>query len=113
MNLVMILSKEYLNYQAERTTLSNIHLDISVGNLVAVVGSTGEGKTSLVSAILGEIPAVADTEVVVRGTVAYVPQVSWIFNATVGSLTLKLLLFIVNELINSLMDAAVGILCLI
>lgn len=69
--------------KAERTTLSNIHLDISVGNLVAVVGSTGEGKTSLVSAILGEIPAVADTEVVVRGTVAYVPQVSWIFNATV------------------------------
>ena len=46
MNLVMILSEKYLNYQAERTTLSNIHLDISVGSLVAVVGSTGDGKTN-------------------------------------------------------------------
>ncbi|XP_057833257.2 ABC transporter C family member 2 [Cryptomeria japonica] len=69
--------------KAENPTLSNINLDVSIGNLVAVVGATGEGKTSLISAMLGEIPSMADTEVVVRGTVAYVPQVSWIFNATV------------------------------
>ncbi|XP_078175998.1 ABC transporter C family member 2-like [Carex rostrata] len=70
---------------AERPTLSNVNLDIPVGSLVAVVGSTGEGKTSLVSAMLGELPAVAgsNTSVVVRGSVAYVPQISWIFNATV------------------------------
>ena len=62
-----------------------MNLDIPVGSLVAVVGSTGEGKTSLVSAMLGELPAVlgSNTSVVVRGTVAYVPQISWIFNATV------------------------------
>ncbi|XP_074355383.1 ABC transporter C family member 12-like isoform X3 [Apium graveolens] len=53
------------------------------GTLVAIVGSTGEGKTSLVSAMLGELPAVGDTNVVIRGKVAYVSQVSWIFNATV------------------------------
>lgn len=70
--------------QAERATLSNINLDIPVGSLVAVVGSTGEGKTSLVSAMLGELPPIADSTVVIRGTVAYVPQVSWIFNATVS-----------------------------
>ncbi|CAL0309004.1 unnamed protein product [Lupinus luteus] len=69
--------------KAESTTLSNINLDIPVGSLVAVVGSTGEGKTSLVSAMLGELPPIADSTVVKRGTVAYVPQVSWIFNATV------------------------------
>ncbi|TKY71949.1 ABC transporter C family member 2 [Spatholobus suberectus] len=69
--------------KAERATLSNINLDIPVGCLVAVVGSTGEGKTSLVSAMLGELPPMADSTVVMRGTVAYVPQVSWIFNATV------------------------------
>ncbi|XP_078176000.1 ABC transporter C family member 2-like isoform X2 [Carex rostrata] len=70
---------------AERPTLSNVNLDIPVGSLVAVVGNTGEGKTSLVSAMLGELPAVAgsNTSVVVRGSVAYVPQISWIFNATV------------------------------
>ena len=63
--------------------MSNINLDIPVGSLVAVVGSTGEGKTSLISAMLGELPASGDTNVVIRGTVAYVPQISWIFNATV------------------------------
>lgn len=66
-------------------TLSNINLDIPVGSLVAVVGSTGEGKTSLISAMLGELPAVdEDATVVIRGRVAYVSQVSWIFNATVN-----------------------------
>ncbi|CAL5025388.1 unnamed protein product [Urochloa decumbens] len=71
--------------QAERPTLSNVNLDVPVGSLVAIVGSTGEGKTSLISAMLGEIPPVSgsDTSVVIRGSVAYVPQVSWIFNATV------------------------------
>ncbi|XP_073268706.1 ABC transporter C family member 2 isoform X2 [Populus alba] len=69
--------------KAERHTLSNINLDVPIGSLVAVVGSTGEGKTSLVSAMLGELPATSDASVVIRGTVAYVPQVSWIFNATV------------------------------
>ncbi|XP_010522092.1 PREDICTED: ABC transporter C family member 2 [Tarenaya hassleriana] len=69
--------------KADKPTLSNINLDIPVGSLVAVVGSTGEGKTSLISAMLGELPAVSDAVVTLRGSVAYVPQVSWIFNATV------------------------------
>ena len=72
------------SYQAERPTLSDVNLDIPVGSLVAIVGSTGEGKTSLISAMLGELPPISDASVVVRGTVAYVPQVSWIFNATVS-----------------------------
>nr|GMD83307.1 ABC transporter C family member 2-like [Ipomoea batatas] len=69
--------------KAEKPTLSNINLDIPIGSLVAVVGGTGEGKTSLISAMLGEVPAVTDASVAIRGTVAYVPQISWIFNATV------------------------------
>ncbi|XP_057494162.1 ABC transporter C family member 2-like isoform X1 [Actinidia eriantha] len=69
--------------KAEKPTLSNINLDIPMGSLVAIVGSTGEGKTSLISAMLGELPPIADASFVIRGTVAYVPQVSWIFNATV------------------------------
>ncbi|RAL50240.1 hypothetical protein DM860_007914 [Cuscuta australis] len=69
--------------KGEKPTLSNINLDIPIGSLVAIVGGTGEGKTSLISAMLGEIPAVTDSSVVIRGTVAYVPQISWIFNATV------------------------------
>uniref|UniRef100_A0A6N2KZ89 ABC-type xenobiotic transporter n=1 Tax=Salix viminalis TaxID=40686 RepID=A0A6N2KZ89_SALVM len=67
----------------EKPTLSNINLKIEVGSLVAIVGGTGEGKNSLISAMLGELPPMEDASVVIRGTVAYVPQVSWIFNATV------------------------------
>ncbi|KAJ9565724.1 hypothetical protein OSB04_001690 [Centaurea solstitialis] len=67
----------------DKPVLSNINLDIPIGSLVAIVGSTGEGKTSLISAMLGELPPVSDAQVTMRGTVAYVPQVSWIFNATV------------------------------
>ncbi|KAL3741423.1 hypothetical protein ACJRO7_016978 [Eucalyptus globulus] len=69
--------------KAEKPTLSNINLDIPVGSLVAIIGGTGEGKTSLISAMLGELPPISDGRIIIRGTVAYAPQVSWIFNATV------------------------------
>ncbi|OMO92331.1 hypothetical protein COLO4_17675 [Corchorus olitorius] len=69
--------------KAEKLTLSDINLDVPVGSLVAIVGGTGEGKTSLISAMLGELPPHMNSSVVIRGTVAYVPQVSWIFNASV------------------------------
>ncbi|KAH7568509.1 hypothetical protein JRO89_XS06G0008600 [Xanthoceras sorbifolium] len=68
--------------KVHKPTLSNINLEIPVGSLVAIVGGTGEGKTSLISAMLGELPALKDASVAIRGTVAYVPQLSWIFNAT-------------------------------
>ncbi|CAO2823372.1 unnamed protein product [Amaranthus hypochondriacus] len=70
--------------KADKPTLANINLDIPVGSLVAIVGGTGEGKTSLISAMLGELPSMSsDTSAIIRGKVSYVPQVSWIFNATV------------------------------
>ncbi|KAI3740119.1 hypothetical protein L2E82_30538 [Cichorium intybus] len=70
---------------APKPTLADINIDIPVGSLVAIVGGTGEGKTSLISAMLGELPPLENTNasVVIRGTAAYVPQISWIFNATV------------------------------
>lgn len=67
----------------ERPTLSRINLEVPSGSLVAIVGSTGEGKTSLISAALGELPAMSGGQVVIRGNVAYVSQVSWIFNASI------------------------------
>lgn len=39
--------------------LSNINLKISAGQLVAVVGTVGSGKSSLVSAFLGEMDKVS------------------------------------------------------
>lgn len=60
----------------EPPVLTEIQLDIAAGQLVAVVGSTGCGKSSLVSAALGYMHQVTGPAVTARGKVAYVPQVS-------------------------------------
>uniref|UniRef100_A0A6I8RP40 ATP binding cassette subfamily C member 3 n=1 Tax=Xenopus tropicalis TaxID=8364 RepID=A0A6I8RP40_XENTR len=61
--------------------LQNINLLVPSGSLVAVVGQVGCGKSSLVSALLGEMEK-EEGEVSVRGSVAYVPQQAWIQNCT-------------------------------
>lgn len=49
---------------------------------IAVVGCVGSGKSSLISAILGEMEKLSGT-VNCDGSIAYVPQQAWIQNATV------------------------------
>ncbi|XP_042311067.1 ATP-binding cassette sub-family C member 3 isoform X5 [Sceloporus undulatus] len=61
--------------------LKDINWLIPNGSLVAVVGHVGCGKSSLVSALLGEMEKLHG-EVAVKGSVAYVPQLAWIQNAT-------------------------------
>ncbi|KAI1894334.1 hypothetical protein AGOR_G00114740 [Albula goreensis] len=56
-------------------------LDIKPGRLVAVVGAVGSGKSSLISAILGEVHTLKGY-INIKGSVAYVPQQAWIQNAT-------------------------------
>lgn len=51
------------------------------GSLVAVVGSVGSGKSSIVSAFLGEMERITGV-VNTNGTIAYVSQQAWIQNAT-------------------------------
>ncbi|KAM8924619.1 ATP-binding cassette sub-family C member 2 [Pelodytes ibericus] len=62
-------------------TVKNVNLDIKEGQLVAVVGGVGSGKSSLVSSILGEMDHVSGY-INIKGSVAYVPQQAWIQNAT-------------------------------
>ncbi|PVD27664.1 hypothetical protein C0Q70_12831 [Pomacea canaliculata] len=61
--------------------LKNIDLNIGVGRLVAVVGHVGSGKSSLISAFLGETEKLSG-EVILKSSVAYVPQQAWIQNTT-------------------------------
>ncbi|XP_062886763.1 ATP-binding cassette sub-family C member 3 isoform X1 [Mobula hypostoma] len=61
--------------------LERINLAIPQGSLVAVVGQVGCGKTSLISALLGEMEK-QNGKVSVQGSVAYVPQQAWIRNAS-------------------------------
>ncbi|XP_061472000.1 ATP-binding cassette sub-family C member 3 isoform X2 [Rhineura floridana] len=61
--------------------LKDINWLVPSGSLVAVVGHVGCGKSSLMSALLGEMEKLHG-EVAVKGSVAYVPQLAWIQNAT-------------------------------
>ncbi len=63
--------------QSWRPTLSGIDLRVRPGSLVAVVGQVGAGKSSLLSALLGEMERAAGTANT-RGEVSYVPQQAWI-----------------------------------
>ncbi|XP_023277902.1 multidrug resistance-associated protein 1-like [Seriola lalandi dorsalis] len=62
--------------------LKRINIRVPRGSLVAVVGHVGSGKSSLLSAMLGETEK-RSGQVTVKGSVAYVPQQAWIQNATV------------------------------
>ncbi|KFP15121.1 Canalicular multispecific organic anion transporter 2, partial [Egretta garzetta] len=64
-----------------KPSLKDINMLVPSGALVAVVGHVGCGKSSLVSALLGEMEKL-EGEVAVKGSVAYVPQQAWIQNAT-------------------------------
>lgn len=63
-------------------TLRNVNLEVQREQKVAVCGPVGAGKSSLLCAILGEMPKISGT-VDVFGTMAYVSQTSWIQSGTV------------------------------
>ncbi|NXH21247.1 MRP6 protein, partial [Bucco capensis] len=62
--------------------LTSIDLTVPQGSLLAVVGQVGAGKSSLLSALLGELEKIAGS-VTMKDTAAYVPQQAWIQNASV------------------------------
>ena len=70
--------------------LKDIELEVEKGRFVAVIGQVGSGKSSLISAILGEMELVKNDETGQKGkvniseeqTLCYVPQQAWIQNDT-------------------------------
>ncbi|XP_068337296.1 ABC transporter C family member 3-like [Pyrus communis] len=58
-------------------TLKDINFKVSRGMRVAVCGTVGSGKSSLLSCILGEVPKISGT-LKLCGTKAYVSQSPWI-----------------------------------
>ncbi|KAH9945319.1 ABC protein [Epithele typhae] len=61
--------------------VKDVDLDIARGTLVAVVGSVGSGKSSLLQGLIGEMRKVKGS-VAFGGRVAYCSQSAWIQNAT-------------------------------
>uniref|UniRef100_A0A3B3Y3I8 ATP-binding cassette, sub-family C (CFTR/MRP), member 3 n=1 Tax=Poecilia mexicana TaxID=48701 RepID=A0A3B3Y3I8_9TELE len=78
---VSVVNGKFTWAKEDEPVLDNINVMVPQGSLVAVVGHVGCGKSSLISALLGDMEKV-EGEVSVRGSVAYVPQQAWIQNAT-------------------------------
>ncbi|KAK1365678.1 ABC-type xenobiotic transporter [Heracleum sosnowskyi] len=56
---------------------------IRKGYKVAICGSVGSGKSSLLCSILGEIPKISGNNIKVYGSKAFVPQSAWIQTGTI------------------------------
>uniref|UniRef100_A0A3Q1MCF0 Multidrug resistance-associated protein 4 n=1 Tax=Bos taurus TaxID=9913 RepID=A0A3Q1MCF0_BOVIN len=69
---------------SETPTLQGLSFTVRPGELLAVIGPVGAGKSSLLRALLGELPR-SQGQVHVHGRVAYVPQQPWEFPGTVKS----------------------------
>ncbi|EPQ56430.1 multidrug resistance-associated ABC transporter [Gloeophyllum trabeum ATCC 11539] len=68
--------------EAPNPVLEGIDLTVRKGELVGVLGRLGAGKSSLLSAIIGDMTRV-EGEVVVHGNVSYAPQNPWIMSASI------------------------------
>uniref|UniRef100_A0A673AZ73 ABC-type glutathione-S-conjugate transporter n=1 Tax=Sphaeramia orbicularis TaxID=375764 RepID=A0A673AZ73_9TELE len=62
-------------------SLHSLNIKVEPGSIVAVVGHVGSGKSSLLSAMLGEMERRSGSACI-KGSVAYVPQQAWILNAS-------------------------------
>ncbi|KAK6195727.1 hypothetical protein SNE40_001092 [Patella caerulea] len=67
--------------ESDQLTLDNINVNVKAGELLAVIGPVGAGKSSLLMALLGELPLTSGN-INVKGKVAYVSQQPWIFSGT-------------------------------
>jgi ABC-type multidrug transport system fused ATPase/permease subunit len=66
--------------------LIDINFTVRKGEMVAVIGDIGSGKSSLMYSLLGEMKYkkdLAKPRVVVNGTISLVTQKPWIVNDTV------------------------------
>ncbi|CAG2178373.1 unnamed protein product, partial [Oppiella nova] len=64
------------------STIQNISFNIKPGDLLAVIGPVGSGKSSLIMSILNELP-VLEGSIQTVGTISYASQEAWSFNNSV------------------------------
>ena len=62
--------------------LTNLNLKINRGELVCIIGSVGSGKSSLISAMMGEMDKIVGS-LKTFGKRSYCPQQAWILNMTI------------------------------
>ncbi|KAM8873545.1 ATP-binding cassette sub-family C member 4-like isoform 1-T1 [Synchiropus picturatus] len=74
----------YWDASLDAPSLQNVSLAVTSHQLLTVVGPVGAGKSSLLSAILGELSHEAGT-LKVRGRIAYASQQPWLFPGSIRS----------------------------
>ncbi|KAH7839793.1 hypothetical protein Vadar_008968 [Vaccinium darrowii] len=67
---------------SSKPTLDDINLVVQCGEKIAVCGEVGSGKSTLIAAILGEVPDI-NGKVEVYGKITYVSQSAWIQTGTI------------------------------
>ena len=72
--MVSVQEKAHFQYDDDGFSLKVPEFNVRPGEVVAIVGRVGGGKTSLLQALLGGMP-IKDGVCKVGGRIAYVPQV--------------------------------------
>ncbi|KAI1307617.1 ATP-binding cassette sub-family C member 4 [Halotydeus destructor] len=65
----------------QENILTDISFNVKPGQLLAVIGSVGSGKSSVLLSLLKEIPVVSG-DVKIQGNIAYASQEAWTFPAS-------------------------------
>lgn len=80
----IVLKDVHANWDVQKPqrTLQNFSLQIEKGQLCAVIGPVGAGKSSLLQLLLGELPII-EGGVVMQGELSYASQEPWLFTGTV------------------------------
>ncbi|XP_049919634.1 ATP-binding cassette sub-family C member 4-like isoform X3 [Epinephelus moara] len=74
----------YWDKSLDTPSLQNISITVKSHKLLTIIGPVGAGKSSLLSAILGELPHDTGT-LTVKGQLTYAAQQPWVFPGTVRS----------------------------
>ena len=70
------------NQEEDELTLDNLCLEAKSGKLLAIIGTVGAGKSSIIQAILGEFPC-SRGKISVNGKISYSPQEAWVFSGSI------------------------------
>uniref|UniRef100_A0A3P8TQF5 ATP-binding cassette, sub-family C (CFTR/MRP), member 4 n=1 Tax=Amphiprion percula TaxID=161767 RepID=A0A3P8TQF5_AMPPE len=71
-------------FSLDAPSLQNVSFSLKSNQLVAVIGPVGAGKSSLLSSILGELPAEKGV-LKVKGQLTYAAQQPWVFPGSIRS----------------------------
>ena len=64
-------------------TVKDVNISLNAGEILAIVGPVGSGKTTIINAIIGEVAVSPESTIATQGRVAYASQVPFILNATI------------------------------